>query len=130
MAAGVLDTHALLWWTLDPERLSTKARDLCSRMEDEGGLVSSISIWDIGLKVKRAQLVLPLSVGQYATRLRELSWLAIVPVDADLWLRNLALEWEHRDPADRTIVATAARDELALVSKNAAIASFYSRTVW
>jgi len=130
MAICVLDTHALLWWTLDPEQLSAAARDVCTRMESDGALVSSISLWELGLNVKRGQLVLPLDLASYVARLQRLSWLEIVAVDAELWLRNLALQWEHRDPADRTIVATAQRYDLPLVSKDKVVAAFYARTVW
>ncbi len=40
----VLDTHALLWWTLDPEKYSKKAAKVCAEIEKEGAYVSSISI--------------------------------------------------------------------------------------
>jgi PIN domain nuclease of toxin-antitoxin system len=36
----VLDTHALLWRTLDPERLSPNARRICDEAEEKGGVVS------------------------------------------------------------------------------------------
>ena len=37
----VLDTCALIWWSLDPERLSNQASLACDRMEKEkNGLVS------------------------------------------------------------------------------------------
>ncbi len=75
----VLDTHALLWWSLDPDRLSPKARDVCDEM---------------------------------------------------IWMENLVLTWEHRDPADRTIVATAKLRDLLLVTKDEAIADFYTQTIW
>ena len=54
----------------------------------------------------------------------------LVPVDTRVWLGVLALAWEHRDPADRVIVATAQLDGLPLVSSDAAIAQFYAKTVW
>ena len=130
MAAIVLDTHALLWWTLDPDKMSDAARNACLRMEDDGGLVSSISLWELGLKAKRGHLVLPLDFESYVNRLQKLSWLEIVAIDTDLWLRDLALPWDHRDPADRTIVATAQRYDLPLVSKDEVIAAFYARTIW
>ncbi len=130
MALALLDTHALLWWTLDPEQLSARAREVCQQMEEDGGLVSSISLWELGIKVKRGALVLPLELDAYVRRLRDLEWLEIVSVDADLWLRNVALPWEHRDPADRTIVATAQRYDVPLVSKDQVITDFYPRTVW
>ena len=130
MGSLVFDTHVLRWWTLEPEQLSEPARQACERAEHEGARVSSVSLWELGIKVKRGLLVLPFDLGEYVRRLQKLEWLEIVPVDVDLWLRNLDLQWEHRDPADRTIVATAQRYDSALVSKDRAIAAYYPRTIW
>jgi PIN domain nuclease of toxin-antitoxin system len=41
-----------------------------------------------------------------------------------IWLENLRLDWSHRDPADRTIVATARIKSLALISKDEQIHKF------
>ncbi len=124
----VLDTAALLYWTLDPAQLSPAARQA---IDNAGQLVaSSISIWEIALKVKRGKLSLPLPVPDYVDRLQQLQDLDIRPVDVQTWLDNLALDWEHRDPADRTIVAIAARLACPLVSPDGVIADFYPQTVW
>ncbi len=124
----VLDTSALLYWTLDPDRLSVKARetiDLADRL-----VISSISVWEIGLKVHRGRLQIPLSIGHYAESLQLLDRLDIRDVDVTVWLANLALEWHHRDPADRTIVATAQLLGCPLVTSDRVIASFYENAVW
>jgi PIN domain nuclease of toxin-antitoxin system len=62
--------------------------------------------------------------------LENLHWLTIVPVDTAIWLQNLSLPWEHRDPADRTIVATAMLRGLPLLSKDRTIAGFFPDTLW
>ncbi len=124
----VLDTSALLYWTLDPAQLSLAARQA---IEGAGQLVvSSISIWEIALKVKRGKLGLPLAMGDYVERLQQLERLEIRPVDVQAWLDNLALDWEHRDPADRTIVALATRLACPLVSSDGVILDFYPQTIW
>ena len=128
--APVLDTHVLLWWTLDPEMLSPRARDICAEVGRTGAVVSSISIWELGIKIKRGKLDIGLTIEEYLQRLRRLSSLSIVPVDAATWVRNLSLNWDHDDPADRTIVATALMRDAELVSKDRDIRTFYSRTVW
>ena len=93
-------------------------------------MISSISIWEIGLKVKRETLVLPLPVSDYVERLKRVEGLRILPVDDRTWLRNVELDWSHRDPADRTIVATAMLDSSPLVTSDATIRSFYQRAIW
>lgn len=117
----VLDSHALVWWTHAPEKLSEPAREACGRIPDEGGGVSSISLWELGLKAKLGQIDLGLPVREYAQRLERLAQFEIIPVTADLWLRNLELDWDHRDPADRTIVATAQSRRARLITRDTII---------
>ena len=124
----VLDTSALIFWTLDRDRLSGRAGRAISEADRIG--LSSISIWEIGIKVKRGKLDLPLSIEEYTDRLEQIDRLDILPVDARTWIKNLELNWDHRDPADRTIVATASLHACALVSSDSAIRAFYSQTVW
>jgi PIN domain nuclease of toxin-antitoxin system len=124
----VLDTSALLYWTLDPALLSSNARatiELAERI-----LVSSISIWEIALKVKREKLVIPLPIADYVERLQRLDRVEILPVDVQTWLDNLNLPWEHRDPADRTIVALATRQDCPLITSDSVIANYYPKTIW
>jgi len=39
-------------------------------------------------------------------------------------IRSVSLDWEHRDPADRVIVATALQQGVPLLTKDAAIRGF------
>lgn len=130
MISPVLDTHVLLWWTLDPDMLSTRARDICSDIVRTGAVVSSISIWEIGIKIKRGKLDIGIDVAEYLQRLRRLRSLLIVPVDAETWAQNLNLDWNHDDPADRAIVATALMHDADLISKDSKIKAFYKKTIW
>jgi PIN domain nuclease of toxin-antitoxin system len=127
----LLDTHALLWWALDPEQLSPKASKAILAMEKTGGLASSISIWELGVNVQRGKLQLPLSVDKLAHRIEAHSVVELVPVDSDTWLRSLSLAWDHRDPADRVIVATALIHRVPVITKDDVIQSFAGvRTIW
>lgn len=124
----VLDTSALLYWTLDPAQLSAKAELTISQAERI--VISSISIWEIGLKVKRGKLGIPLTMTEYVERLQRLEAIEIRPVDVQAWLDNLDLAWEHRDPADRMIVALAARLGCPLITSDRVIAGYYPETIW
>ena len=124
----VLDTSALMYLTLDPALLSPAANKAIE--ETETIVISSISIWEIALKVKRGKLTIPLSIMDYTERLGRLEKLKIQSVDVQTWLDNIELDWAHHDPADRTIVATAARLVCALISSDRVIADFYENTIW
>ena len=120
----LLDTHALLWWALDPDRLSDTAAATLEVMEEQGGYASSISIWELGIKVERGQLELPVSVDELARRIERGGVVELVPVDMTTWLRTLSLDWSHRDPADRVIVATALMKEVPVLTKDRALHGF------
>jgi PIN domain nuclease of toxin-antitoxin system len=120
----VLDTHALLWWALDPDKLSARALHVIEGMEREGGFASAISIWELGIKVKRRKLELPIAVEELARRIERSNVVELLPVDTNTWLRSLALDWSHGDPADRVIVATALARNVPLLTKDEAIHAF------
>ncbi len=126
----VLDTCALLWWTLEPEKLSTEAAILCKNIPKSGVLISSISLWEVGIKVKRGKLDIGMSWQRYFDLVSAIGDLTIIPVTERIWRENLDLDWDHADPADRTIVATARLYDDILLSADTEIRSFYPKCKW
>ena len=124
----VLDTSALVFWTLNRDRLSRTAAQAIS--DADRIALSSISIWEIGIKVKKEQLSIPISIQEFSDKLEQIDRLDILPVDVQTWIKNLELDWDHRDPADRTIVATASLHACPLVTSDSAIRAFYSQAIW
>jgi len=125
----VLDTCALLWLTLDPSKLSKSAAAACASIDALGGYAVSVSIWEIGIKIQKSKLDIGMSLAQYVELVNQVN-IVQVPVDTSLWVESLALKWDHRDPADRLIVAIAKRKKLPLVSSDGVIKKFYSSVIW
>jgi len=127
----VLDTCALIWWSLDPDKLSLRAKEACEIMEQEkNGLVPSISIWEIAIKIKNKKLDLGVNIDEYVATLKNSDVVCIVPIDEEIWLESVKLDWEHRDPADRVVVAIAQRNKAKIITADRTISSFYSPVVW
>ena len=127
----LLDTHALLWWALDPEQLSPAAAKVVAEMEERGGFASSISIWELGVKIQRGKLDLGISIDEFARRVEQGGVVSLIPVDTTIWLASLALRWGHRDPADRVIVASALGKGVPILSKDSNIRNFEGvSSVW
>ncbi len=126
----LMDTCALLWWTLEPDKLSSKAQRYCQKIPDEGAVISSISIWEIGIKIKKGLLDIKIPLSKYVDRLNRLEYLRIIPVDESIWIKNIELGWDHKDPADRTIVATAMLHNLPIMTKDALIQDYYHKIIW
>ncbi|MCK5680968.1 type II toxin-antitoxin system VapC family toxin [bacterium] len=126
----VLDTCALLWYSLDDKKLSARAKLECEKIPRTGAYISAISIWEIGLKIKNGKLDINTKIENFVSRLRRLGTIEIIPVDEDIWLKNLALDWSHRDPADRTIVATAMLKKLPIITSDKTISDYYDNVIW
>ena len=124
----VLDTSALLFWTLDPEQLSAAASDALSQANEI--LVSSITLWEIALKHHRGKLSLPLTPTLFAQELETTDRTKILAVDWTTWLESVSLDWEHRDPADRAVVALARIHHCGLITSDAEIRRFYPHSIW
>ena len=120
----LLDTHVLLWWAVDPDRLSSAAAASLAAMERLGGFASAISIWELGVKIQRGKLEIGISIEEFARRIQKSGIIEVVPVDTATWLRSLALAWDHRDPADRVIVATAILQDVPLLTADTEIRRF------
>ena len=92
--------------------------------------MNSISIWEIGLKVKKGEIKLGGTLREYVQRLKALNTLEIVALDETIWIESLHLDWHHRDPADRVIVATAKLRGAQLITEDEEIKRFYKKTIW
>jgi hypothetical protein len=55
---GLVDTHALLWFSAGDRRLSAKAR-AAIEADDAEPLISAASVWEMALKVSVGKLQLP-----------------------------------------------------------------------
>ena len=74
---------------------------------------------------------MPISVEELVTRIERRGALELLPVDTRTWLRSLALRWEHADPADRVIVATALMRGVPLLTKDPTIHAFQeANCIW
>ena len=97
---------------------------------EKNGLVASISLWEIAIKIKNQKLDLGVSVTTYLEALQKSDVITIIPIDENLWLESVALEWSHKDPADRVIVALAQKYQADLITADKIIMGFYDSVIW
>ncbi len=111
----LLDTHALLWWTSDPDRLSAPAIRAIELADEVG--VAAITWWELAWLVEHQRVVTSIPVRAWIADLaRDVRTLPITPAIA---LGAAALPAPFpRDPADRLIYATAIEIGWRLVSKD------------
>jgi PIN domain nuclease of toxin-antitoxin system len=53
----LLDTHALIWMSADPKRLSKKAQDAIREVRQSSGLaIATITLWELALLAERGRI--------------------------------------------------------------------------
>jgi len=121
----LLDTCALLWLVHDPAKLSKTATKAV--LAHGGALhVSSVSAWEIAIKVAAGKLDLPAGMTAetwFNQAVADCGLLEIRP-DAAIFCRAVALPPIHRDPCDRLLIATAAAHRLTLVTADRLIPQY------
>lgn len=129
-----LDTHSLIWWVSSPEKLSDKAIKTIDRELKRKGeiLVSSISVWEIYILVKKRRLELVMDVDVWFEKIESLNFVQFVPVDNKIAAKSVMLpEPLHNDPADRIIIATSLLYGAPLITSDTKILNYpHARSIW
>jgi PIN domain nuclease of toxin-antitoxin system len=115
----LLDTHVLLWWLDDPDKLSRAAKKVIQDGRNTV-YVSAAVAWEIALKKALGKLEAPddLEEAMEASRFLPL------PVTIPHALAVLSLPPYHRDPFDRLLIAQALHEGLRLVSRDPEVAKY------
>lgn len=130
MTTVLLDSHVLLWWSVDPGRLSLKAAQAVESVDELA--VSAITWFELAWLAKRGRLDSERPVGSWLEALAE--DVHTLPITPAIAATAAALpDSIPRDPADRLIYATAIEHGWQLVTKDRALRRHrHSRavTVW
>jgi PIN domain nuclease of toxin-antitoxin system len=112
----LLDTHVFLWFESESGKLGAELREAIAR-SGERVFVSAASFWEIAIKRRSGKLAIVGSprAAAFAAGFIEL------PIDAADAEAAGALDWEHRDPFDRMLVAHCLNRGLTLVTADAGL---------
>lgn len=128
--ALLLDTHIVLWLDSGDDRLRTSTRSLIDGCWRNGGTIflSAVTAWEIALLVDAARIDLDIPVEAWVRRFLERPGIEAVPLGHRAASRSYQLHHlEHRDPADRLLIATAIELGCPLVTYDERIARFGKR---
>ncbi|HET6613050.1 MAG TPA: type II toxin-antitoxin system VapC family toxin [Kofleriaceae bacterium] len=106
---ALLDTHILVFWLLEPKRLSVVQRQRIGEATAEDPLlISTISLWEIATLCSLGRLQLDLPLRDWLERAAAPPLVRQVTISPAIAAEVLALpDSFHRDPGDRILVATA-----------------------
>jgi PIN domain nuclease of toxin-antitoxin system len=126
----LLDTCTLLWLVDAPNRLSEAAKVELGNPANQI-FVSAISAFEIGVKLRKGKLGLPLPVSDWFPQVCSRHGLAEVPITGAIAAGSTELPPLHMDPADRILVATAREHRLAILTPDPLISQYPGvKVVW
>ena len=119
----LIDSHVALWWADDPSLLSTPAMEAIA---DPANVVwlSAASAWELAIKVRGGKL--DIDVLATVTKLSQ-NGVRLLGIGLDDAVAAGLLDWDHRDPFDRMLVAQAQRLGLRLATRDAAMVRYLQR---
>lgn len=124
----LLDTHTLICFLNGDSKLSQNAR---TAIENPNNLkiVSIASIWEIAIKLSLNKFKFDKGFKSFL-ELVENNGFVVLPITFDHALVLSNLEFLHRDPFDRLLIAQCKADNLTLISKDENIRRYNIEVLW
>lgn len=128
----IVDTNALVFDALTPDRLSRRAARTIEHAAKEGVLAcSDISLWEIAMLIAKGRLTVSAEPALFLERLIQARAVTVLPITPEIAVLANSAVIEHGDPADRVIAGTAIHHRAKLVTSDAKLQSVEGlTTVW
>ena len=123
----LLDTHSLIWWFDDDQRLGQRARAMIADSRSTV-LVSSFSFWEMSIKHRIGKLDHIGSVLMQETLACGFDIVALAPEHL-AWLEKMPSSPDHKDPFDHIILAQAAVAGAILITDDAKMRGYGIRCI-
>ena len=129
----LLDTHAWIWWNMNPDKLSTKVRSLILDPERyEVLLLSAISPWEFSKLLEKKRIAISCNPEEWILEALDMSKLRLIPLTPTISYRSTSLPQPFtNDPADQIIVATAREENATILTTDKIIQDYeHVRSYW
>jgi PIN domain nuclease of toxin-antitoxin system len=124
----LLDTHSLIWFLNGDKKLSDKAKSAIEDPENSK-IVSIASIWEIAIKISLDKFRFPKGFKCFLDMVED-NGFELLPITFEHALELSTLEFIHRDPFDRLLIAQCMSDKLIIVTKDDNIKRYNIKTIW
>jgi PIN domain nuclease of toxin-antitoxin system len=129
MKSLLLDTHTLLWFFWDDQRLRSSAKALIEDSDNQK-LVSVASCWEIAIKAGLRKLDLGEPSRTFLPREIARNSFELLPISLEHATAVEELPPIHRDPFDRLLVAQATIEGFSLVSSDTIFDQYGISRLW
>jgi PIN domain nuclease of toxin-antitoxin system len=124
----LLDTHTFIWFLEGSDRLPSKLVEIIRDLNNDC-YVSIASLWELSIKISSGKLELQTEFKDLENSIDILS-LKILPVSFTEINQVFMLEFHHRDPFDRMIIAQSITEDLTIISKDKNFSLYPIKLLW
>jgi len=113
----ICDTHVLIFWQDDPSRLTSRAREaMAAGLWNRELACADITFWEIAMLMRIGRLRNDIIACRYMDDLRLALALTVLPITPEIAAISQDDRFNHKDPADRLIAASAICHRAPLIS--------------
>lgn len=124
----LLDTHSLIWFLEDNPKLSTLAKSEIKNLQNQC-FISIVSLWEIALKTGIDKLDLDIPFSKFKKEIQENSF-EILPIEFEHLQELLHLDFPHKDPFDRLIIAQSISEKMTIITKDENFDKYKVKLLW
>jgi len=124
----LLDTHTFIWFINGDRSLPDKSVRQIKNIENQCFL-SIASGWEIAIKMKLGKLQLSSDFDKI-TDICLQNEIELLPITFEHILENNKLDFHHRDPFDRLIIAQAIVEKLTILTKDENFKLYKVKCAW
>lgn len=124
----LLDTHAFIWFVEDAPQLADGIKRIIEKPTNKIYL-SIASIWEMAIKMQLKKLDIDKTIEEIID-LATFNGFDILPILPEHIIRLSALDFYHRDPFDRIIIAQGLVENQEIVSRDKVFDDYEVKRIW
>jgi PIN domain nuclease of toxin-antitoxin system len=124
----ILDTHVLIWFLDGDEKLSKKAKNAIENSKNSK-YISIATIWELAIKKSLNKIDFKNGFENFLKLIDE-NGFEILPISIESIIKLSNLEFIHRDPFDRILVAQCKSENMILITKDELILKYEIESIW
>ena len=123
----LIDTQALIWFCEDNPCLPISVRSFMEKGDNL--VVSMVSFWEITIKASLGKLTICENIADVIDNALSKGF-KILPIEREHLIALSTLDFIHRDPFDRIIIAQAMAENMPIVSSDDVFQQYPVNCVW
>ena len=124
----LLDTHVFLWFSEDNLKLSKRAKSLIEDTDNKC-LISIASIWEMAIKISLNKLKINIGFENLINELYKHDF-DILPITFEHTVKLTTMDFHHRDPFDRILIAQSLFEDLSIISADIIFDKYDIKRIW